>query len=179
MSAVASIADEKLLIEAAQNDPSRFAELYENNFDRVYGFIARRVRNREEAEDLTAEVFHRAMLNIGRYEWRGVPFAGWLLRIAANALASRWARISKNPEVTSEGVADFDLGVEQAVERRMILLELVHRLPPDQRLVIERRFTDQKSTREVALELGRTEGAVKQLQFSALQTLRADMRRPS
>lgn len=179
MSAVANIADEKLLIEAARNDPSRFAELYENNFDRVYGFIARRVRNREEAEDLTAEVFHRALLNIGRYEWRGVPFAGWLLRIAANAMAGRWARLSKNPEVANEGIADLDRGVEQAVERQVILLQLVRRLPPDQRLVIERRFIDQKSTREIALELGRTEGAVKQLQFRALRTLRADMRRPS
>jgi RNA polymerase sigma-70 factor (ECF subfamily) len=177
LSAVANIADEKLLIEAAQNDPSRFAELYENNFDRVYAFIARRVRNREEAEDLTAEVFHRALSNIGHFQWRGVPFAAWLLRIAANTLASRWMRIAKSPEVPSDGLVNAEPGVEQVLERQVMLFQLVHRLPIDQRLVILRRFVDQKSTREIAAEIGRTEGAVKQLQFRALQGLRASMRR--
>src|SRR6266550_3545624 len=75
---------ERLLIEAAQRDPSRFAELYEDNFERVYAFIARRVRDRDEAEDLTSEVFHQALANLARFEWRGVPFAAWLFRIAAN-----------------------------------------------------------------------------------------------
>src|SRR6266849_10697184 len=84
--------DERLLIQAAQRDPRRFAELYENNFDRVYAFIARRVRNREEAEDLTSEVFHQALANIGRFEWRGVPFAAWLFRIASNAIASHFEK---------------------------------------------------------------------------------------
>src|SRR5438874_7284382 len=82
LNAVANVADERLLIEAAQHDPSRFAELYENNFERVYAYVVRRVHSREEAEDITAEVFHQALLNIGRFEWRGVPFAAWLLRIA-------------------------------------------------------------------------------------------------
>src|SRR3989442_8797442 len=77
---------ERLLIEAAQRDPSRFAELYEDNFERVYAFIARRVRDRDEAEDLTAEVFQQALANLARFEWRGVPFAAWLFRIAANPI---------------------------------------------------------------------------------------------
>src|SRR2546421_13033851 len=64
---------ERLLIEAAQRDPSRFAELYEDNFERVYAFIARRVRDRDEAEDLTSEVFHQALANRARFEWRGPP----------------------------------------------------------------------------------------------------------
>jgi len=59
--------DERLLIEAAQRDPAHFAELYENNFDRVYAYIARRVQNREEAQDLTAEVFHQALASIARF----------------------------------------------------------------------------------------------------------------
>ena len=85
-------ADERLVIEAAQKDPDRFAELYENNFERVYAFIARRVGNREEAQDLTSDVFHQALTNLRRFEWRGVPFAAWLLRIAASAIADRWQR---------------------------------------------------------------------------------------
>src|SRR5213593_4477506 len=90
---------ERLLIEAAQKDPSRFAELYESNFGRVYAFIVRRVQDRHEAEDLTAEVFQHALSNLSRFEWRGVPFAVWLYRIAANAIADEWRRQSKqNPE---------------------------------------------------------------------------------
>src|ERR1700687_4551914 len=99
LSAIANLAgtnvtNERLLIEAAQHDPGRFAELYENNFDRVYAFVARRVQNREEAEDVTAEVFHQALSKLAQFQWRGVPFVAWLLRIAANALADRWQRES-------------------------------------------------------------------------------------
>jgi RNA polymerase sigma-70 factor (ECF subfamily) len=171
---VANVTNERLLIEAAQHDPSRFAELYENNFARVYAFVARRVQNREEAEDVTAEVFHQALSKLGRFQWRGVPFVAWLLRIAANALADRWQRESRNQEVPAELLEEA--GADQEVERSAMLFQLVERLPADQRLVILRRFVDQKSLREISQELGRTEGAVKQLQFRALQTLRSKVR---
>src|SRR2546425_11764674 len=75
---------ERLLIEGAQRDPRRFAELYEDNFEQVYAFIARRVRDRDEAEDLTSEVFHQALANLARFEWRGVPLPAWLFPVAAH-----------------------------------------------------------------------------------------------
>src|SRR5262249_1048016 len=99
LSAVCNLADERLLIEAAQQDPRRFAGLYEHNFHRVYAFVVGRVHDRNEAEDVTAEVFREALMNLGRFEWRGVPFAAWLLRIAANTLADRWQRAARTPEV--------------------------------------------------------------------------------
>ena len=80
-------ADDRLRIEEAQRDPSRFGELYEENFYRVYAYIARRVRGRHEAEDLTADVFREALAGLGRFEWRGAPFVAWLLRIASSAVA--------------------------------------------------------------------------------------------
>src|ERR1044072_4346278 len=86
---------ERLLIEAAQKDPRRFADLYEANFERVYAFVARRVPDRHETEDVTAEVFQHALANLSRFEWRGVPFAVWLFRIAANAITDRWKRLSR------------------------------------------------------------------------------------
>src|SRR5262249_56081804 len=70
--------DERTLVEAAQRDPSRFAELYEQNFYRIYAYIVRRVGDRHHAEDLTADVFREALAGIGKFEWRGVPFAAWL-----------------------------------------------------------------------------------------------------
>jgi RNA polymerase sigma-70 factor, ECF subfamily len=176
LSAIANVADERLLIEAAQQDPSRFAELYEQNFHRVYAFIARRVQDRAEAEDLTAEVFHQALSNIGRFEWRGVPFAAWLLRIAANVLADRWHRVARKQELPVEAMGAAEPEVEDDVERRAMLFQLVDLLAEDQRLVILRRFIDQKSVREIALEMGRSEGAIKQLQFRALENLRTRAR---
>src|SRR5262249_13634537 len=123
--------DEQLLIEAARRDPSLFAKIYEHNFERVYAYIARRVPSREEAQDLTAEVFHHALANLAQFEWRGVPFVAWLLRIASNALADRWKRSARDP-VTAEEFAEPE--VDDAVERRTMLAQLVEALPPDQRV---------------------------------------------
>jgi RNA polymerase sigma-70 factor (ECF subfamily) len=178
LAGLANLNQERRLIEAAQSDPSRFAELYESNFHRVYAFVARRVSNRDEAQDITSEVFHQALRNLGRFRWRGVPFAAWLLRIAANTLADRWQRVARAVEVQADEARmenSADSAEDPAVERRAMLFELVDRLPADQRLVIMRRFVDQKSIREIAQELGRSEGAVKQLQFRALETLRSKM----
>jgi len=169
-------AEERLLVEAAQKDPSRFAELYEINFERVYGFVARRLGDRPAAEDLTSEVFHKALANLQRFEWRGAPFAAWLLRIAANAIADRAQTAGRElavedpPELSADASALVDL---EEVERRARVFRLVGELPEDQRRVIAMRFAEEKSIREIAQALGRTEGAVKQLQFRALQSLRA------
>lgn len=169
----ATESDERLLIEAAQNDPSRFAELYEQNFHRVYGYVAQRVRDRAEIQDLTAHVFHQALANIGKFKWKGSPFAAWLCRIAANAIIDQAKRkqreSSTQPTSDSESSSAVDLEV---VERRARLFSAVDKLPQDQRVVIMMRFADEKSIREIADALGRSEGAVKQLQFRGLENLR-------
>ena len=166
--------DERVLVEAAQRDPGRFSELYQRHFDRVYAFIARRAGGRAEAEDLTAEVFHHALASLGRFEWRGAPFIAWLLQIARNALADRWQRTGRE-----QGIPQPEQGEDETragVERRAVLAGLLSSLPKDQERVLLERFVEQKSIREIALGLQRTEGAVKQLQFRALESLRAQMR---
>jgi RNA polymerase sigma-70 factor (ECF subfamily) len=163
--------DERLLIEAAQRDPRRFGELYEGNFERIFAFVMRRVRDRDIAEDITAEVFHQALAKLQQFEWRGVPFSAWLMRIAANAIADRWQQTNREQELPSEELEDA--GVDGEIERRAILSQLVDELPDDQRTVVVRRFIDQRSIRDIAREFGRSEGAVKQLQFRALKSLRA------
>ena len=166
-------AEERLLVEAAQKDPSRFGELYENNFERVYAFIARRVRDRDVVEDLTSDVFHKALTDLGRFEWRGVPFAAWLVRIAANVIVDRSSRAAKElSSIDDPAEPPSNTGPEE-IENRAQLFRLVDRLPAGQRRAIVMRFAEQKSIREIAHELERTEGAVKQLQFRGLQTLRA------
>ncbi|HEV7768405.1 MAG TPA: sigma-70 family RNA polymerase sigma factor [Thermoanaerobaculia bacterium] len=166
---------ERALVEAAQKDPSRFAALYEAHFGRIYAFIARRVRDRHVAEDLAAEVFRHALAGIGAFEWRGVPFTAWLFRIAANEIADYGkskARDGGTIDIELPGKDEIDI-----VEHRASLFRLVDRLPADQRRVIVGRFAEEKSIREIATELGRSEGAIKQLQWRALQTLRMQIGR--
>jgi len=170
-------ADERLLIEAAQKDPARFAELYEINFERVYAYAVRRVGNRAEAEDLTADVFHQALANLKRFEWRGIPFAAWLFRIAANLISDRWQRSGREVADDSGQIESVQVSPKEIeeVERRATLYRLVDTLPDEQRRVVVLRFVEQKSIKEVARQISKTEGAVKQLQFRALSSLRARM----
>jgi len=172
--------EERLLVQAAQNDPAKFDALYELHFERVYYFLARRVRDRAIAEDLTSEVFHKALANLAAYEWRGAPFAAWLFRIAANALADQYKRASR--EQPSSGNAndpdelpDLSSPDLEAIDYHARLFRLVDRLPAVQRQVIRERFVEQRSIREIAARLNKTEGAIKQLQFRALQSLRTQM----
>ena len=173
MKALKQEADERLLVEAAQRDSRRFAELYERNFHCVYAYVIRRVQNREEAEDVTSEVFHHALAKIKSFEWRGVPFAAWLVRIATNTIADRWKRVAR--ESADSVPDDIEDKNWDDIERRAALFQLVESLPADQRRVVEMRFVEQKSIRDIAKEIRRTEGAVKQLQFRALEKLRASM----
>jgi RNA polymerase sigma-70 factor (ECF subfamily) len=164
---------EQALVEAAKKDPARFAALYEAHFARLYAFVASRVRNRSVAEDLTADVFRQALAGIGGFEWRGIPFAAWLYRIAANEIADH---ASKSERERGAATADEPGQDEiEMIEHRATLFRLVDKLPADQRRVIVMRFAEERSIREVATDLGRSEGAIKQLQWRALQTLRSRM----
>ena len=173
--------DERALIEAAQQDPSRFDELYELHFARVYAYVARRVGERSAAEELTSHVFQQALANLGKFKWRGAPFAAWLFRIAANVIADRAQRLSResardasiyqsDAAVAARPDSGTDLEQLEAVAQ---IYKLVDELPWDQRHVIRLRFAEEKTIREIAQQLSRSEGAIKQLQFRALQTLRA------
>lgn len=181
MAPVTNQPDERLLVEAAQRDPARFADLYECNFERVYAYVSRRLTDRGAAEDVTAEVFHQALANLDRFEWRGTPFVAWLLRIAANAIVDHWRRTSREQTLSDDDAPEsFPVNAEniEQVERRALLFRLVSTLPADQRRVVEMRFAEEKPIREIAREMGRSEGAIKQLQFRAIQTLRAQMQTP-
>jgi RNA polymerase sigma-70 factor (ECF subfamily) len=173
-------ADERGLVEAAQSDPAKFEALYDLNFERVYAFVASRVRDRTTAEDVTSEVFYKALAKLRSYEWRGVPFVAWLLRIAANAIvdhAKRAAREFPGADDPPDSAAAPDLQSSEmrTIEHRAQLFRLVGRLPEVQKQVVYERFVEQRSIREIAQRLGKTAGAIKQLQLRAVQNLRAQM----
>src|SRR2546423_2037437 len=152
--------DERLLIEAAQRDRARFAEIYEEYFELVYAYVARRVRNRSTAEDLTSDVFHKALAHLPKFKWTGAPFAAWLFRIASNLIADGAKREAREGNATVdqssraiEALApakqsqQIDLEMN---ERRARLFKLVEELPEDQRRVIVMRFAEEMSVREIS-----------------------------
>jgi RNA polymerase sigma-70 factor (ECF subfamily) len=174
-------AEERRLINAAQRDRARFADLYESYFELVYAYVARRTQNRDAAEDLTAEVFRKALESLPRFKWTGAPFASWLFRIASNLIADRAkraAREGKKAELLSAdspATRSFQQKDLEESEHWAHLFSLVEALSDDQRSVIVMRFAEEKSIRDIAGELGRSEGAIKQLQFRALQNLRGKL----
>jgi RNA polymerase sigma-70 factor (ECF subfamily) len=165
--------DDRLLIEAAQADPARFVEVYQRYVDRIYAFVSRRTENRAAAEDITSQVFEQALGAIGRFEWRGLPLSVWLFRIASNAIADHWRELARTAQEAPPDLPDSrEL---EDIERRIALYRHVELLPDVQRQVIHMRFVEEKSIREVAAALDRSEGAVKQLQLRALENLRKSM----
>lgn len=173
--------DERLLIEAAQRDRARFGELYEKYFHIVYAYVGRRTGERAATEDVTSEVFRKALANLNRFKWTGAPFGAWLLRIASNIIADRAKRSAREQNVDAAnehgrvaGSHPQQLSLEDA-ERTARVFRMVEALPADQRRVMVMRFAEEKSISEIANDLGRSEGAVKQLQFRALQSLRVKL----
>ena len=184
-------AEERRLVEAAQRDTACFGDLYEHYFGLVYAYVARRVGNRNEAEDMTAEVFHKALRSLPRFKWTGAPFAAWLFRIASNLIADRAKRAAREgnsepsltdrlmPRGQSGGIPSSATRTQETdledSERCAELFRLVDELAEDQRRVVVMRFAEEKSIHDIAQTLGRSEGAIKQLQFRALQNLRAKL----
>ena len=123
-------------------------------------------------------MFRRALASIGAFEWRGVPFSAWLYRIAANEIADHVTKAARERGSVSadDRLSEPARDETAAIEHRATLFRLVGDLPADQRRVVVLRFAEERSIREIAETLGRSEGAVKQLQWRALETLRSRMR---
>ena len=171
--------EEGLIRRAQQRDPVALTQLYEANFDRIFRYIALKIGDRMEAEDLTQQVFLNAVQSIGSYKYKGMPFSSWLYRIAHNQIVDYFRKKSKRPTVTLDEM-DPPGGddPEKAAETKLTMEELARatqKLTESQREVITLRFGGQLSIAEVAKTMGKTEGAVKALQHSAVAALRRVM----
>lgn len=159
-----------------RRDPEAWAEVYEKYFSRVYRYIALRVGDKTEAEDLAGKVFLKAFESISSFKWRGVPVSAWLFRIAHNQVID-YRRTSKTKlhSPLEECLVSDDTDPVLEAERNLDIQQVVQavgQLTHAQRDVIELRFAGGLSTAEVAKVLGRSQGAVKVLQHSALVALR-------
>ena len=145
--------------------------------DRLRGFVGLGASRLEVVLRLgragaVEEVFYKALKGIDGYEERGVPFVAWLYTIARNVVCDRARQAGREePLDDSNEPSSFD-----DVERRALLFRLVDTLPTAQRDVLVARFAEQRSIADVARQLGRSEGAIKQLQLRAIEALRAQVR---
>jgi RNA polymerase sigma-70 factor, ECF subfamily len=173
------LAAERDLILAAQRDRNRFTPLYERYVDQIFAYAYSLTHNRELAEDVTAATFARAIEELPRFEWRGVPYSAWLYRVAANLVARDKRRpgwIELSPHLGDDGA-----GPEEEVFRRdrdAHIRAVVEELPADQRQAVLLRFGGELRNKEIAEIMGRSEGAIKLLTFRAMTTLRKRLGAP-
>lgn len=168
----------ELVAQAKAGNQAAFATLYRLHVQTVYRYLAYRLRNNSTAEDLTAEVFIRALRKIGDFEWRGVDFSAWLLRIARNILLDHVKSSGSRLEVVGIAPGDMnegsspgsDLEVLDQLDREA-LHESLNKLRPEHQEVLYMRFLQGLSSLEVAEAMGKTEGAIRVLQFRALKQL--------
>ena len=168
--------EESLVERAKQQDQAAFAQLYEEYFDKIYRYVALKIGDKTEAEDMTQQVFLKAIQSISSFKWKGIPFSAWLYRIAHNQVVDYFRKKKKqaatlldeslissdsNPQLTAE----HNLDIEQ-------LLSATKRLTAAQREVISLRFAGGLSIAQVAKIMGKSQGAVKALQHSAIVALR-------
>jgi RNA polymerase sigma-70 factor, ECF subfamily len=176
---------DEALVARAKRDRDAFGCLYDRYVEQVYQFTYRRVKNHMVAEDITARVFFRALEQLPRFEWRGIPFGGWLMRIAANLIHDHNGHAQRHVSLhdwAEDGtdVAASDPPMEDQFAARQagnVLWQTVSTLPMAEQQVLVYRFTRDMSVRDIATTMGRTEGAVKQLLFRAVKRLRQRLQR--
>ena len=157
-------------------DPETWSRLYEEYFPRIYRYIAVRVSDRMEAEDLTEQVFLSALEASPNFRWRGAPVSSWLFRIARNRVID-YIRTDKSKRTLPlyENIISDAENPEKTAERNSDVRQLIHavgQLTQAQRDVIELRFAGGLSIAEIARILGKSQGAVKVMQHSAVAALR-------
>ena len=169
------------LIARAKKDPETFGLLYERYVGRIYNYIYYRTGNHQDAEDLTARTFYRAMKHISRYVDRGAPFSAYLYRIAHNVVAN-WHRDNSRRQIISlDELAvgafrrDEPASLTEEYEEQALLLQAIRRLPPERQQLLILKFVEQMRNAEIAEVMGRTEGAVKSLYHRTLVALREEL----
>jgi RNA polymerase sigma-70 factor (ECF subfamily) len=171
------LAKELEQVEAAKADPARFGVLYDKYYKPIFVFIYRRTENEELTADLTSMVFMKAMMNIKKFEYRGVPFSAWLFRIALNEI-NMYFRKSNAERVISLEKADIsiiidDIESDNTEENRAILMSAMGHLPGDAVQLIELRFFEKRSFSEVGDILGITENNAKVKVYRILDKLKS------
>lgn len=169
--------EENLVREAVRGDQQAFARLYEEHFDRIYRYVYLKIGDRDEAEDMTQQVFLHALRSITSFKWQGTPFTAWLYRIAHNQIVDHLRKKTRRPATMEldetvpgsgnnpEHTAELSLSIEQ-------VSQATRHLTKSQREVLSLRFAGGLSIEEAAKAMGKKPGAIKALQHAAIVSLR-------
>ncbi len=168
--------EQSLVRRAQQRDQEAWATLYEEHFDKIYRYVALKIGNEIEAEDMAQQVFLKALRSISSFKWKGEPFSAWLFRIAHNQVVDYLRKRTKQSTIPlDESLAVSGSDPQQLAERKLDIEQLTlatRQLTQAQREVISLRFAGELSLAEVAKVMGKSQGAVKALQHSAIVALR-------
>jgi RNA polymerase sigma-70 factor (ECF subfamily) len=168
--------DEMSLIEIAKKDPRQFAPLYKKYHEAIFRYVYKRVDDEEAAYDITSCVFVKALASLPKYEFRGVPFSSWLFRIAKSELyqSFRDKKAQRTVSLDSVTIVQFidELNEDFSEEQRITLLNSLKLLKDHQLQLIEMRFFEKRSFKEIGEIVGLTENNAKVKTFRALVKLK-------
>lgn len=171
--------EQNLVRRAQQHDQEAFAQLYEGHFDKIYRYVTFKIGNETEAEDMTQQVFLNALQSISSFKWKGIPFSAWLFRIAHNQVVDYFRKKKQATVPLDESLASNDDNPQSVVEQKLDIEQLIlatKQLTGAQREVISLRFAGELPIAQVAKAMGKSQGAVKALQHSAIVALRKTLR---
>ncbi len=166
------------LVELARaGDKDAFGMLYDHYQPSVYRFLYHRTRSQTLAEDLTSETFFRALRSMDSFRWQGRDFAAWLMTIARNLTTDHFKAGRTRLEMATEDMSPHDDATDGPEDEviagltNAAMLQALTELPTEQRECLVMRFLQGLSIAETALALGRSDGAVKQLQLRGVRNL--------
>ena len=180
--------EEKELINKAQKDPEAFGIIFDNYYTPIFNYCLRRVSHKTSAEDLTSEIFFKALNALPKFRWQNVPFSAWLYRIASNEVISFYRKNSQTVssledmqekfgfDLAGEGnsatnLLEGELTKEQQ-DQFLLVKQCLERLPEHYKEVLSLRYFEKLSIIEVAQILDKPEGTIKSLLSRGADLLR-------
>jgi RNA polymerase sigma-70 factor (ECF subfamily) len=170
------ITSEFAVIEAAKLDAANFAPLYNKYYKPIFSYVFARMEDKDTAFDVTAQVFLKALQNLHRYEFKGVPFASWLYRIAQSEVYQMF-RDKKAERIVNADISDFrnlfeEIQESQYEEHLPRVMEIIKKLPEDEIQLIEMRFFEKRAFREISEIMMITENNAKVKMYRVLEKIK-------
>ena len=170
------ISSEFMQIEAAKRDAEQFGPLYNKYYKQIFSYVYQRMDDKDTAFDVTSQVFLKALTNIGKYQFKGVPFASWLYRIAYSEVMQVF-RDKKSQRTVNADVGDLKNVFEEIEENhyeeyQSKMMELIKQLPEDELQLVEMRFFEKRAFKEIAEILMLTETNAKVKLYRILERIK-------
>ena len=169
------IAQDKEWIEAAKSDPARFEPLYNKYHEAIFRFVYQRLNDQEQAFDVTSQVFLKALTNLHRYEFRGLPFSSWLFRIAISEVnklfkQNKAKRTVNIDSLQLKGLLE-EMESDENEDRLRLMIDAIAGLKPEELTLVEMRFFEQRPFKEIADILQLSESNAKVRLYRILERL--------